>query len=63
MCFDSSSASTSASTTQNFDKRVVTGANSVGISGDGNAVQVLDGGAIAKAFDYAGSVNANASAD
>lgn len=56
------SSSSSSSATNNIDKRLVTGENSVGISADSSSVSVnvLDGGAIAGAFTFAREVDANA---
>lgn len=56
------SSSSSSSSTQNVDKRLVTGDGSVGISSDTStvSVNVLDGGAVAGAIDLARSADANA---
>lgn len=58
----SSTSSSSSSSTQNIDKRLVTGEGSVGISADNSkvSVQVMDGGAIAGALDLARQTDANA---
>lgn len=47
----SSSKSSNTQNTYNTDKRVVSDGGSVGLSGDGSTVNVLDGGAIGRAFD------------
>jgi hypothetical protein len=51
--FSSKSSSTQLQTTNQIDRRVVADNGGLGVSGDGNAINVLDGGAIAQAFDFA----------
>lgn len=57
-----SSSSANTTTTNNTDKRLVTGANSIGVTADNSntTVNVLDGGAVAKSIDLAATVDANA---
>lgn len=61
----SGSRSTSSQTTNNVDRRVAV-QDGVGISGDGNSLQlfsetnVLDGGAIAEAFGFSKATSADA---
>lgn len=57
LCFGGSSSS--AATTNNVDKRLVTG-QGMGISADNSTVNVLDGGAIAQAIDLVKTTDANA---
>ena len=47
-------SSSSSNTTNNADKRVAVDSG-IGVSGDSNTIQVLDGGAIKNAFDFAGA--------
>lgn len=56
------SSSESSSSTQNIDKRWVTGEGSVGLNAENSSVsvQALDGGALAGAFEFAARVDANA---
>jgi len=63
MCFNTASKSSNKTTTQNIKKDVVIGNGSQGFSADNGAsqtVNLLDGGAIKSALDYAGLSGANA---
>lgn len=46
-------SSSSTTKTENIDKRIAVDSG-IGVSGDSNTIQVLDGGAIKNAFDFAG---------
>lgn len=50
---ESESSSSTASTTQNIDKRVVGGDASVNVSGDGTHVTTIDAGAVGQSFGFA----------
>lgn len=57
---DSSTNADTRTTTTNTDNRIVADGNSTVVSGTGNTMNVLDGGAIAGAFDFAKAANATA---
>jgi hypothetical protein len=53
----SSSKSSATNNTTNNDLRVVADGGSIGVSGSGNAINVLDGGAISRTFDSLDLIN------
>ena len=53
----SSNKSSATNNTTNNDLRVVADGGGIGVSGSGNAISVLDGGAIARTFDSLDLIN------